>query len=137
MSDDIDIMIGSGARDERAPLDPGRYPAIIEDIEVEPDSQDRGVWLRVTCRLDDGRAWRNRVPTWVAWRVDQLLSAATGSCDPVPLGTAIHAMLGRRVELELRASTLGPWLDARFRRPRGTERVPQPQEKPTGDEIPF
>ena len=40
MSDDImDTIIGSGARDDRAPLDPGRYPAIIEDIEVEPDGQ--------------------------------------------------------------------------------------------------
>lgn len=137
MSDDIDIMIGSGSTDERAPMDPGRYPAIIEDIEVEPDGQGRGVRLRVTCRLDDGRAWRDRVPTWVAWRVDQLLSAATGSCDPVPLGTAIPAMLGRRVELELRPSTRGPWLDAWYRRPRGSERAQQPQEKTAGDEIPF
>ena len=136
MSDDIDIMIGSGARD-RAPLDPGRYPAIIEDIEVEPDGQDRGVWLRVRFRLDSGRAYTCRIPTWVAWRVDQLLSAATGSCDPVPLGTAIPAMLGRRVEIELRPSTRGPWLDARFRRPRGTELVSPPQEKEPGDEIPF
>jgi len=138
MSDDImDTIIGSGARDEHAPLDPGRYPAIIEDIEVEPDGQDRGVWLRVRFRLDNGRAYTDRIPTFVGWRVDQLLIAATGSCDPVPLGTAIPAMLGRRVELELRPSTRGPWLDARFRRPRGTERVSQPQEKTTGDEIPF
>jgi len=137
MDDMMDTIIGSGATDERAPLEPGRYPAIIEDIEVEPDGQDRGVWLRVRFRLDSGRAYTCRIPTWVAWRVDQLLSAATGSCDPVPLGTAIPAMLGRKIELELRPSTRGPWLDARFRRPRETERVSPTLEKPTGDEIPF
>ena len=137
MSDDIDIMIGSGARDERAPLDPGRYPAIIEDIEVEPDGQGRGVWLRVRFRLDNGRAYTDRIPTFVGWRVDQLLIAATGSCDPVLLGIAIPAMLGRKIELELRPSTRGPWLDARFRRPRGTERVSPTLETPTSDEIPF
>ena len=131
-----DIMVGSGARDERAPLEPGRYPAIIEDIEVEPDGQGRGVWLRVTCRLDDGRAWRDRVPTWVAWRVDMLLLAALGDCEPRPLEAVLVMLRGKRVKLELRPSTRGPWLDVRYRSLREQAHAREP-EQVQDDGIPF